>query len=151
MFRNFLEQEEALDLLAGWNWFELDVNCTWACGPETSLSLVLPDSSSDALDAYFGLVLPPEWDDRSCEVLVDGVVQGIARVRAGSLTLIVPLDDTLRTVEIVLRLLGKPLSSADARLLGMGVATVAVHDRAATAGRTTILQAGLMRVLEVRK
>ena len=47
----------------------------------------------------------------------------------------------------LLRLLGKRHPSAGARLLGMGIANVVVRDRAAIAGWTIMLQAGVAEVL----
>ena len=126
VFRNFLDQEDALDLLAGWNWFDLDVNCTWACGPEAGLSLVLPEGSEAGFIVYLGLVIPPCYENVPCEVLLDGVAVGRFKAAdAWNVSLAVPCS-TSREAEMKLRFTGDRLPSADGRLLGLGIATVAV-------------------------
>ena len=124
VFRNFLDQEDALDLLAGWNWFELDVNCTWACGPSAELSLVLPERSDSIV--YLALVIPPCYGDVPCEVLLDGVARGRFKATgAWHISIAIP-GSAKREAELTLRFDGQRHPSADGRLLGLGIATVAV-------------------------
>ncbi len=126
VFRNFLDQEDALDLLTGWHWFELDVGCTWACGPEAGLSLMLPEGSEAGFIVYLGLVVPPCYDKVPCEVLVDGVVCGRFRASGAWNVSLVMSGSAAREVTLTLRFTGDCLPSADKRLLGLGIATVAV-------------------------
>ena len=126
VFRNFLDQEDALDLLVGWHWFGLDVACTWASGAEAGLSLVLPEGTEAGFIVYLGLVVPPCYDKVPCEVLLDGVVVGRFKATdAWSVSLAVPAA-AARETALNLRFNGERLPSADGRLLGLGIATVAV-------------------------
>ena len=126
VFRNFLDQEDALDLLDGWNWFELDVNCTWGCGPEVALSLVLPEGSEAGFIVYLGLVVPPAYDSMSCEVLLKGLSLGrFKKSGACDISLIIP-GSAAREAALTLRFEGNRRPSTDRRLLGIGIAAVAV-------------------------
>ena len=127
MFRNFLDQEDALDLLDGWAWFDLDVSCTWACGPTAALSLVLPDESTAVFVVYLDLVIPPAYAGIAFEVLVDGTRRGQSSAPAGPWT--VSLDITASAKQehvLTLNMLDKRRPSADSRLLGIGIATVTI-------------------------
>ena len=126
VFRNFLDQEDALDLLASWSWFDLDVNCTWACGAKAALSLVLPEASDAGFMVYLGLVIPPAYDDVPCEVLLDGAPVGRFTARgAWNISVAIP-GGASREVALTLRFKADRKPSADGRLLGLGIATVAV-------------------------
>ena len=126
VFRNFLDQEDALDLLTGWNWFELDVNCTWGCGSEVALSLVLPEGPEAGFIMYLGLVIPPCYDQVPCEVLLDGVVRGRFKTAGAWSISLVAARSAAREAALTLRFTDKRLPSADGRLLGLGIASVAV-------------------------
>ena len=122
VFGNFLEQEDALDLLSGWNWFDLDVNCTWACGPEAQLSLVLPRSDAGFM-AYLHLVVPPAYDG---VILIDGATRGTFH-GSGAKTIGLAIEPAVRIERLVsLRFLGDRLRAADGRLLGVGIASIIV-------------------------
>ena len=142
VFRNFLDQEDALDLLAGWNWFEVDVNCTWACGSKTELSLMLPEGGF--YEGYFNLVVPPAWDDCACETLVNERVVGTSRLHAGALTYVMPLVGSARSTSVAWRLQGKQQVTSNARLLGIGVASVVIYDRASVENLTRVIQGNVI-------
>ena len=147
VFRNFLDQEDALDLLVGWHWFELDVACTWASGAEAGLSLVLPASTEAGFIAYLGLVVPPCYDKVPCEVLLDGAVVGRFKATgAWSIRLAVPAA-AAREATLTLRFDGERLPSTDGRLLGLGIATVAVFAADDYKGRMEHFETRAVQVL----
>ena len=152
VFRNFLDQEDALDLLEGWTWFDLDVNCTWACGAEGRLSLVPPEGSEAGFIAYLGLVIPPCYDQVPCEVLLDGVVRGgfTASNGAWNIALAVPTPSS-RAATLTLRFEGDRRPSADGRLLGIGIASVTVFARDDYEGRLAYIEKPAVDVIDAVK
>ncbi len=149
VFRNFLDQEDALDLLAGWDWFELDVNCTWACGPEAGLSLMLPEGSEAGYIVYLGLVVPPAYEKVSCEVLLGAVVYGRFKA-SGALSVSVTIpESTAREATLTLRFDGARHPSADGRLLGIGIATVAVFAEDDYKGRMEFFEKQSVETLDL--
>ncbi len=149
VFANFLDQEDALDLLEGWNWFDLDVNCTWACGPKAELRLVPPADTPNDLVAYIHVVVPPIYKDAIGTISVDGTNVGrfsgmnnrrlmvpIANARAAQPVSIIFTYDESR----------KP-DGADQRYLGIGVRSIVVYPRDDLAGRLRLWEdTGVERV-----
>ena len=128
VFGNFLDQEDALDLLVGWNWFDLDVNCAWACGPEAELKLCLPADVGE-VEVYVGLNVPPLRHECIFELLIDGTSRGTSRVKAGSFTLIVPLVRIVEEHRLLFKATNKYTNATDPRLLGLGISSVVAFRR----------------------
>lgn len=139
VFEHFLDQEDATAILTGWNWFEIDVNCTWACGPTAQLCLVPPAESPGDLVAYIEIVTPPAFMGVRCTLAVDGVAAG--RFSGGDLRLMVPLSNVRAGQPVILTFtyddLGKPVG-LDPRYLGIGIRTLAVFARDDLAGRLNL-------------
>ena len=150
VFGNFLDQEDALDLLAGWSWFDLDVACTWACGPEATLSLMLPEGPKAGYVAYLGLVAPPCYDRVACEVFLDDTLCGrFAASAAWKVSLTIP-GGPAREASLALRFKGERLPSADRRLLGIGIATVAVFASDDYRGRMEHFESWAVEAIDLR-
>lgn len=149
VFGNFLDQEDALDLLAGWAWFDLDVNCTWACGPTAELSLVLPgEPQPEAIVAYIEVVASPLCEGAACDVLVDGREIGTFKADGlRQLAVPAPVSAAGQPMSLVFRL-REPRSpqGADLRMLGLGIRTVTVFDAADLAGRIALLEKGVLKL-----
>ena len=147
VFDNFLDQEDALDLLVGWNWFEVDVGCTWACGSEAALELVMPAGVEGPFDAYVGLVVPDAWDGGACRMTINGLELGTWRVKHGPLTLNVPLRADVRNHSFKLQLLGTKVFSNETRLLGFGLANIVVYNRNEINMRVKVLRMGSVEMV----
>ena len=136
VFENYLDQEDAVGLLKGWNWFDIDVNCTWACGPTAELCLLLPADTPSDLVAYIDVIVPPVYQDVRCAVSVDGTEFG--HFTGWDLRLLLPLTGLSAGQSVRLTFAfdepRKP-AGADSRYLGLGIRKVAVYPRDDLAGR----------------
>ena len=143
VLRNYLDQEDAFGLLAGWNWFELDVNCTWACGRSADLSLVPPSEGPPDLVAYVEIVGFPTYQNAKCFVTVDGRAIGAFTLDSKAQQVVIDLPGTGHSAEILVGLEVKeerPRAGEDGRMVCFGVRSIVVFDAADLAGRIRMLE-----------
>lgn len=145
VFRNFLDQEDALDLLAGWNWFDVDVDCTWACGSEARLDISL-QAMPASVTAYLEVLAPKSHDSTFCEVIVNGCRIGSFLIHSAGTQVSIPLhsqsnDQATRVFHIKLRLAtpSKPMSSS-VPLLGVGIRRVTLFADGDVAGKLSYFE-----------
>lgn len=145
VFHNFLQQEDALDLLVGWSWFGLDPNCTWSCGSDARIKLNIPQGDGSA-DAYIGLMIPQALDGGPCEVYFSDRLCGTFRPTPGEMCLSVPLGDVDGDHHLRLVFTGVRRNQADHRLLGFGLTGVTVCRRTDSVDRLKIIRGGEVAV-----
>ena len=150
-FERGIEQEEALDLLAGRGWFDPDVHCSWAVGPTARMQFALPSDAPARLVIYCEVMTPPIYLGQRCKVTFDGrLVATYVFNRGDPQKLMITVDasagtDSLNSHDLVFDFgtLRFPTAGAqDNRLLGLGIAWLAVLDAEDVVARLAFTEAG---------